>query len=156
MGDTFEQVRTIVAEQHFLELFEGGEVFYRDRAACEAAARAQPPEPRASGLLHGFPVHPELKRLCSQQVLTPVDGGGYLEVDWSLYASPLWPPQIARWYQGRLGTQLVPGKHDDRWTATLGDHALDIAAPEARSPTCDREAPDGTHTLVRLSTSFRR
>ena len=85
-------------------------------------------------------------------------GGGFLEVQWSLYTSSRSPQQLAGWYGARLGKQLVAGHQ--RWTAKLGgdvapEQILDIAAPGAAGMRCDRAAHTDTRTLARLSSAVR-
>ncbi len=155
--DALPELGAIVSAQRLVHRFEDGEEFYRDREACLAAAAHLPlPEPLADEHAYGFPVHPELRRICSQQAVTPIDGGGFLEVDWSLYATVLPPKQVADWYGARLGTQLMAATQRDRWSAKLGDGALDVAGPRDPGPTCRSGAPKEARTVVRLSTAVRR
>jgi hypothetical protein len=148
----------LVAERMFLRGFEGGEVFYADRAACQQAAAARWPEPEAVGQVHGFPRHPKMTLVCSQHVMGP-PGPKTMEIDWSLYASELAPEVLARWYGARLGKTLVAEKGS--WTAKLPDasapvNILEISAPGGGGPTCGDDAPRSSKTLIRVSTATRR
>jgi hypothetical protein len=149
-------LQVIIDEHRFQRRFEGGEMFFRDRAACLAATAPWGAPPREHA--HGFPLHPDLARVCHQHVMG-APGPTTMEIDWSLYATSVPINVIVKWYQSRLGKALA--KEKDGWIARLPtpdapDHVLDISVPGAPGPSCGTDAPADTRTLVRVSTAVRR